>query len=955
MNPFDQFDGAAVAANPFDQFDGAPTPAAGPSFAERAPVRAARVTADGFTRGVSDLLGLPVDIATAILNTGAAGIDMIPGVDVGRVQNPVGGSDFIYDAITAPGNVAVEAVTGTDPTIKPEGWAENLLYGAGRGMGDAALPVAGALATADRATDLAVPAGNWLKQLFRDMQRGAKVNPTGFTSREMGTAAAVGAGVQGGAYAADDGDPNTTTFAEALAPLLGGTAAGVGVATGGAVVRGGNELARSITGNPEYATDGAKEAITRYLGERAGAPIDPNGALNTDPVAQRILNGPDISRVVPDYQPTLAERLPDANIRAAEYSRQTGPNSGEFTNRREQNANAVAEAMDARQPGGDPALFRRNLDDSIATELQTRVEAAEAAQRALDEATDAVRPTGTAQTRGSDIRAGLVQARDKAMEEVNAIFAAVDGQDIQVDLGPLRQRFDNIVAALPENDRRRFQPPEVGTARVLAPDQESVDTGLVDFQGRPIMRDPPSPVGSLNEVTSIRSGLSSDIRSANTTDQQRRVSSQFRSETDQFLDDLVRDAESGLTPEARDALTEGQRRRLDVGRRFETPGTAINDALATTERGEFRADPAAIPGRFVQPDTGRTKDFGLLLREAGDNPQVREALADQVLSDAQPFLGRPEALRKFLSDRNIILSQFPELRTKLGGVADATDMARTARTESDEALRTLQPGGRSPEGQYTRFGPEDSLNSMRTVVNSDRPAEAVDALLARAGDTPENRAGLKQAFWQVLEDRARPVTASNRTGAGEDTWNFTKLYKALEDPKMSAAAERLYSDAPEHLADLRAIATELRRADPALTAKARGSSGTPQGAQTGREAMLDAATPNTETLGAYAFAYQRGQVGLAFIATRLGAVAARRLRRTAVERQMDAVLDRALLDPNYAATLMREYNPANMRAFVESSKAKGIVLAPEFVDALDAAAQDGGDDEVMDAIIGGER
>lgn len=946
------------------------TPEAAPTVAQQAG-RAARVGADGFTRGVSNFLGFPVDAATALINTIAAGADMIPGVDTGRIQDPVGGSDFIYDAITAPGEVAARAgaeLTGQVPAsgsvseffdnaqgfgqVEPENTLEQILAGAFQGIGEAVTPVGAALNTTKNAFELAKPAGNAVSEIFRAMQRGAQARPASFTAREMGTAAAVGAGVEGGAAWADDGDDSTTTFWEAVAPILGGLTAGGTVAAGEGIVRTGDEMLRSITGDPDYAMDGAKEAVSRYLGERAGAPIDPTtGALDTDPVAGRIRGGPDLSETVPGYQPTLAERLPGANIRAAEYNRQTGPNSGTFTDRREANANAVTETMDGLAPQGDAALFRRNLDDAITREIETRVAAAEAAQRELDTALDATRVDSTATSRGSDIRAGLVEARDEALARVDEIFSQVDGQDIQIDLEPLRARFNAVVETLPLNDRARFLPPEVGTARALAPEQESVSTGVLDAQGRPVMRDPETTRGSLQEATSIRSGLSSDIRAAATTDQQRRIGSQFRTQVDEFFNDMVADAESGLTPEARDALTEGQRQRFDIGRRFETPGTAVGDVLRTTDRGEFRADPSSIPGRFAQPDNGRVQDFSALLREAGNNEQVRAALADQIASDAQPFLGRPEALRKFLSDRSIVLDEFPELRERLGTVANATETATAARTASDETTKALSPGGRTPEGQYTRFGTEDALSSMNRIVSDDRPAEAVQALLARAGDTPANREGLKAAFWQVLRKRARPVTESNRTGAGEDTWSYTSLYRALEDKKLAAAAQQLYADNPAHLEDLRKIATELRTADPVMTAKARGSSGTPQGAQTSGQAMLDAATPNTETLGAYAFAYQRGQVGLPFIATRLGAVAARRMRRTAVERQMEAVLDRALLDPEYAATLMTEFNPAAVRAFAESSAARGIVLSSEFLDAL-AAPVEQDRDEVQDAITG---
>lgn len=933
--------------------DAAPPAASGSwrdaPLAEAPPSRAAQIAGQvdrkaaaagyGANQGVANLFGFPVDATTAVLNTGAAGLDLIPGVDVGRIENPIGGSDFLMDILQAP-NEAISGAMEQD-AYEPEGLVEKLIAGTAMGATEALVPAVGAFQRGKALTAHGVPiaqdAGSALGNLLNSTADGARINPSRFLRREGAIGASVGAGVAGGSILADDGDPNTTTMGEALWPIIGGLGGGATTAIGTGLIQGGRDLARSF-GDPEGAAmDGAKEAVTRYLADVTEAPLAGNQVPDTSVPAQAVQGADRIEDIVTGYQSTLGEVLPTAGVRGAEYTRQSGPQAGRYTQRREANAAAVDETMRELAPKGDAARFRAALDDAIAKEITTRVAAAEAAQAQLDEALAQVAPRGTASSRGSDIRAALIEKRDNALAEIQQIFSAVDSNGVQVDLRPLRNRFDAVVASLPENDRVRFQPAEVETARRLAPDVDDVEGAVMEAPG------------SLNEATSIRSGLSSDMRSAATTDQGRRVTGMFRDEVDEYFNDLLADENSGLTPETRAALTEGQQKRFDVGRRFETPGTGIGDTLRTTDRGEFARDPSTVPGRFVQPDSGRIQDFQALLREAGDNPQVRDALANQILEDAQPFLKSPERLQKFLDERNLTLSKFPELGIKLRAAGARMEDNTAAQAASAEARKTLQPGGRSPEGRYTRAAPEDALNSMRAIVRgSDRPGEDVEALLKRAGDTPENREGLRTAFWEVLKNKAKPITASNRNPDGSDPWNFTALYRTLEDPKMSAAAERLYADNPEHLQNIKDLAGILRTADNAITAKAKGSSGTPQGIRSAGEQLGDAVTPNTETLGAYAFAYQRDQVGLLFIATRLGAVAARRFRKTAFEQQFGRILDEALLDPDYAAQLMTEYSPARMKAFVESSRARGIVLAPELVEALDASVQD---DESEDDVL----
>jgi uncharacterized protein (DUF1778 family) len=79
------------------------------------------------------------------------------------------------------------------------------------------------------------------------------------------------------------------------------------------------------------------------------------------------------------------------------------------------------------------------------------------------------------------------------------------------------------------------------------------------------------------------------------------------------------------------------------------------------------------------------------------------------------------------------------------------------------------------------------------------------------------------------------------------------------------------------------------------------------------------------------YAYKRGQTSLGFMLTALGSVAARRLVRGAQGEAIEKLLDKALLEPDLAAQLLKENNPANRAALARTAKA---YLGNEAVDAV---------------------
>lgn len=337
-----------------------------------------------------------------------------------------------------------------------------------------------------------------------------------------------------------------------------------------------------------------------------------------------------------------------------------------------------------------------------------------------------------------------------------------------------------------------------------------------------------------------------------------------------------------------------------------------------------------IPGRFANPAGNR--DLDALLTRA-DTPAVRSAIEDHILGDASGSVASADRIGKFVSDYAEPLKRFPGLRDRLEGAAAARTREAQASTDAAKLTRTLgtpDTPGTGAVGQYLRYGDEKSTQAMKGVLASKEPGKAADELLNFAGNKPEAVQGARRTFWDLMEEKSRSGGETTRGMDGRQPWMPNRLKGFLDDPANRAVAERLYRDNPEHLANIERISDALQGVDLRSRAKAPNTSGTAQG-------VNNVLTP--ETIQSRFYAYKRGQTSLGFMVTALASVAARRAVRGAQSTAVDKLLDEALLNPDVAAELLKENNPANRAALARTSKA---FLGNETATVLDML---NGDDE----------
>lgn len=890
-------------------------------------------------RGATQMIGAPVDLVNASpmlanILPGEQGFEPIS-------DEPVGGSDWLWDAVTAPRDAVQDAAGLPEGDRAPRGAGERVLGRAAQEIGAAAVPVAGAVSAGMRmgtqgAREMSGPVGRFVES--------AAVAPGRFVAKEGAYATGAGTGAGLAREAVSDDDPDTTTGAEAIADLAGALGGAGAVGAGRAVQRAGTDAFNAATGRG--GSQVVKDAVAGEIANAAGAPTTPDGAADTSNLAGALRSGGRVGEAIPGYRESSADVLGNSGLASLEYSRQSGANAGKYAARRQDNAAAVTDAMEGAAPDATPGAYTSAAGQRRDEIIRDADDAVSGAQQRFDAAARNLQSTMSGESRGQTVRAALDDALSAARGVERDAWSAVGGQ---ADIAPLATEFRRIGDNLTSAQREAIRDTE-NLTRIpgrLGPQQaqdEHAQLMASVFGPEAAGQAAGGPV-DLSEVTTLRSSLSDQVRAARTNGQpdRGRILEQYIEAIDGFL-------QRNTPQQTADALENARRVSFDLNERFTRPGDPVAETVRRAE-GRPRLADSDVPRRFIQPDRGQASNIDRLLTEAQGAEDVLPALRDQILSDVETrgLLERPEQLDQYLSQYGRVFSRFPELRDELGTASGLRREVDAASSAAEGVRRTLGTDNGSTVARYLSYGDERARDAMAAVVNAREPGRAADELLSFVGDEPQAVDGARAAFWDMMEGSARSRGETTRTISGDQPWRPQALQRFISTPKNRAVLERLYRDQPEQLNRIDAIAEALQNVDTRVTSRAPNSSGTPQ-AIAGNELL-----PSAETLGAYGFAYRRGQVGLPFIGLRLVSTMARRAILRGRGQQFQELLDEALLNPEVAEMLLREHNPANVDAMTRWAKGWAGARAPVFLDMLEG--QDEGpaganEDEQMFEAIG---
>lgn len=848
----------------------------------------------GARKGIAGVAGLPVDLVNASPMLG----NLLPGEqNIGPIsEKPFMGGQFIDEALGGFGAL------GEPPA--PANIVERGARRIGQELGGAAVPIGGALAAGAR---LGVHGARELPGIARMFVEPAAVNPGRFIGKETSVATAAGMGAAG----ANEAFPDSPT-ADMLGAIGGAGAYGLAGMTG----RGAKTTFDALRQNENYTDVVVREAVADRLINAAGLPAGPSGVDTSDIVAA-ISGGPRVADVIPGFQESLADRTGNAGLAALEYGRQSGPNSGEFVGRRSANTDAVDAVMAALEPEATPGVFRSALADQRNTRISDANRAAREAEEAAIAAIMPLRPASTPAARGETVRTALEEARDAARARTDDAYEAANLNTREVDPVALSDTLATTLAGMTQIERALVPDPLLDRVRAL---------------GASVNETTPPPPIVLKEATDLRSQLQHIQRAAlgDKTETGGRNKARVLQRLVSAVDGYI---EGNLDPTEVEALAAARGAKFEEAEAFTRRGDPVAAALARNEGGQPRMGDDRVAGTFVP-----SQNMDRLFAQA-DTPAVRTAIREELLSRADT--ASPESVAAFMDAHAEQLDRFPGLRGELEAARTARGVERVAKAAETGIVKQLGEKGSSAVARYLSYGDEQADSAINTVLANKKPGAAADELLTFVNDDPQAAEGARAALWRVLRRKGQSTDNAQRSMGGNRAWRGDWLKSWLDKPATAAVVERFYRDQPEQLQRIRQIADVLSNVDLRQRGKAVGTSGTGQ-------SVNQVLTP--ETLQSRGYAYMRGQISGTYLATSIMAVMARRAVRKAQDKAIETLTDKALLDPEIAAQLLKENNPANRAAMARKAKAWFGNEAATIINMLN---EDEDEDPVVRAARGG--
>lgn len=853
--------------------------------------------ARGVRRGVANIAGLPVEA----LNASPLIVNALPGTQGAKPlsDDPRGGAKDMDWLLRAGGLI---------PDYEPETGAGRFANRIGEEVGATAVPLAG---LGMKAAQVGVQGAREMGPVARAFVEPMAVAPGRVAGREMGYAAAAGTGAQTANEIVDIDNHKGTWWSDLLGSIGGMTGLGVGKAVTGL----GRNVVGTVTGKTGAFDDVAgREVVNRIIDnstqmQQQAAAVGPRN-IDAEGLA-RTLSAPSAAeQVIPGFRANIADRAVDPGLSTLTYNADAAlPGAGNA--RRVANAAAVDDRISGLAPQGNPAEFRQALGFGAQSRIDDAVGARDAAQLSYGDALADVTPMTSDVQRGTMLRSSLSDRAAAEKQAIADLYGQVD-ETVPIDAAGLAERVQGVTDSLPLNDRLRFSPSETSAAAQLG------EAGTV-------------PV---SEAMSIRSGLSSDMRAPSATDQGKRVTGKYLDEVDDFIRGALPEDQAALMQQGKDA-------RLSYGKRFEDRG-AVPEILRETGRGQYRMADEAVTPRALAGET----DYKAVMAEAGEAPAARQAVREQIAADAEraKALRSPEALTRFMADRNFVLDDFPQLRADLQRAGASKQTLDAAENAAKQAEKAYSPGGNSPAGQYLKYDDTQTRAAVGTAWKSARPEEAMRELLDVAGDTAQTRAAAKAALWEEVSGTGKLDAPTMTSADGVQRWSGRKLDKLFQDPRFAKTAEVLWEDNPAHLADMREVVAALGKADASMNAKAPATSGTGQSLSGKYDPSM-----STASIASRARSVNRGQLSPTIAVVDLLSTFLRNKSAKVQARAIDDLMTNAINDPELAAALLRRYNPADEAAETRAFLTKYGVRIPTVANIL-GGVDDEDDEDIKRAV-----
>lgn len=824
-DPFANLPDAASTSTVDDPFEALPAAAAPP-----APVATPkkRTMGESFQlgtqqvgQGLADLAGLPVDLTTAALNLGGAGINRALGTDIPQISEPIGGSESIQNAA---GNV-FELLGGKLVPQDNLSGPEKLLgkinrFGGSAVGGGAGSTRAVATGVADTLTPRVQPIVNSFTEAYSTAPAKAAINDI---------AAATGAAV--GSEAAERIAPDSP-----LAQLVGTAVGGAGGHTASSVAQGGKEAAVQTVKN--IATGGSVDT-TLPFDPVTKMPVNRRAANDVADYMQRQASNPNTAKhnIAENFRfyqneglpaPTTGTLSDDVGAIGMEKQLRT-TNPTPFIERDQSLRAAQADKLRQLGPGIDDAnkrdaqTFAKQTAD---TEINAANAAAETARSSVAKGQEKVAAAKQTET---EIPAPIAAARGTGPQS----SAQLDKEINEGALKPKTEARNKAVDAVdPEREIMRDTTPLTDLADVIRADANKLAPGTLpnEFMSR-LDKLKPKETGtdyatgkklttkneaSIGDLLDTRKYLSTAANRAQEAGEFQLATNirQFKKRINEEVDKLI--AEGGPTAERAKAM---KARQEEYAPFFsEGFGKQYRDKIQKDSTGRTALPPSQTAAFFLDDVPEAAADLKRIMSIA-ENPQSAQRAASNYLkADLATKISadgtiQPKTLRAWLDQRKDAIEAAgatDEFNTLYKDVLNG----RQATNESMQQLGSLQKELAAAEGSAKATQKRIDGSVLRTLI--DNEPENAAAKILNDGD-PEKRMqevmsrlegneNAMQAWRQAVADHIETKMTGTRTeltGNQDYAVQQGKVEAFLKKPGVEKALQTLYKDKPDSMNALR--------------------------------------------------------------------------------------------------------------------------------------------------------
>lgn len=894
-----------------------------PSFMDRAG-KNLRVGAQAVGEGVANVLGFPVDAATAlVVNPTIYAKNKLFGGDTPFVTEPMGGSAGLKKGVR-------ELADAAGGAVKPEelGIGDRILF---EGIGGATGALAGGAALARRGIDRAgAIAKDKLPQIFDSAAKPYVDDAAKAITRDAAGGFGAGAGIGATQSIPEDYRGMGGGSAGVIADLIGSLAGGVGGMGALNFGRGTAQQAKTLAGTP-FGKGLAKDV-----------PMDPNDwrpySNKSADMASEIYQGsatnPD---KVPEFmrqnrgelEPVLGERLPTPGAMAEDpglvaLERQLAMEDRNPMIRRDQNLNAaVRDTVDTVAPAGaDPAALQasaaaeaerlrattRQQSEAAIGERQARVNTVEGRAGAVD----TIRQQDAAPL-------APYQSQDAATNASRRLDSAIVDETYIPDRTKKNALYDAVDPNTPINTAPVGEAAGAVAQRVeqLPPSMRAgaIDPALVeDLQAAPQM--------TYGGGSQVRQRLAEERNTARAGGELQRADN--IGEVQRPLNEAL----DAANPEAAANYRENFAPKYRPG-----PGDEMAKFTKEIDRDPTRSKtpPSQTAGRFLSSP----EKVDALRRVLNDSPageRGNAAVRDYLLSDlatsgvldSKTGTIRPDKLRAWRNSYGSTLDAAPGFAGEVdgmiaraakgervsGGLADQVKAAQAKLKEAERAAGRSEKDvedriNKGALGAVIDSDPDKAVSAIMSDGN--KSARRLDELVALTKNDADARAGLKAAVRDYMIDKST-TTATEKLPAGDSRGplSFAKTQKLFQEHEQQLA--KVFS--PEEMNSLRVVHKALEVQNLERIRVRSGSDTVEKLLQNNAEKFLE--TPMGRATGAILLmkvGMLKGQ-GLLAIAKRYGAG----LTPEDGQRAHD-LLTRAAYDPDLAMVLATRKIPPGSPAY----------------------------------------